>query len=265
MEETAYLALAQTEEQGWYYQARRSAVLRLFEAFAPARRLRILDLGCGTAGSTQAWSAYGEVLGVEPSPLARKLAAQRFPHLPIKACGWEGLDAAEIGFFDVAVVLCVLYHRQVTEPLLALQKLASLQKPGALLIWNEPAYAYLWRQHDRQTAAGRRFHPRQMQELLAAAGYELVFKSHLLAWAYPIALVLALIDRWRWGADRATTTPEEGSDHRPVHPWINAALRSLTRLEWSLNFYGLGLPFGLSCLMVARKKDGPASGLLTSK
>ncbi len=254
MEEAAYRAMAQAEEKGWYYLARQQAVQRLFQRFAPSRSLRILDLGCGTAGSTQAWRAFGEVLGAEPSPLARKLAADRFPSQKILPCGWEGLSAAELGTFDVIVVLCVLYHKEVAQPLEALRKIASLQQEGGLLIWNEPAYAYLWRQHDRQTAAGRRFHPQEMQALLEASGYELIFRSHLLAWAYPIALVLAAMDRWRWGSDRGTTSAAEGSDHKPVHPWLNAFFKGLTRIEWSLNFYRLGLPFGLSCLMVARKK-----------
>jgi SAM-dependent methyltransferase len=253
MEEAAYLALAASETKGWYYRARRQAVRRLISLFAPDRKLRILDFGCGTGGSSQGWLEFGEVIGIEPSPLARKIASERYPHLKILPVDWETLSPAALGSYDLIIILCVLYHREVQAPLELLMRLSKLQKSGDLLIWNEPAYAHLWRQHDRQTASGRRFHPKQMISMLEAAGYKMVFKSHLLAWAYPIALILAARDRWRWGKDRSTLSAEEGSDHKPVPTWLNQFLQALTFTEWSFNLRRLGLPFGVSCLMVARK------------
>lgn len=256
MEETAYLALAEAEDSGWYYRARREAVEILLKRFAPQRSqpLRILDIGSGTGGSTSMLRSYGEVLGMEPSPLARELSQKRFPALKVEPWTIDELPAKAPHDFDVAVILCVLYHQNIQDPASALQKIASVQKPGSILIWNEPAYPFLWRQHDRQTAAGRRFYPRSMHQILKDQGYELVFQSHLLAWAFPIACLLALKDRWQWGGDRQTTSAEEGSDHRAVPGFINRFLRWVTFSEWRLSRLGLGLPFGVSHLLVARRR-----------
>ncbi len=256
MEETAYLALAEAEDTGWYYRARRQAVEMLLKRFAPKRSepIRILDIGSGTGGSTNMLQRYGNVLGMEPSPLARTLSKKRFPALNVEPWSIDELPAKAPHDFDVAVILCVLYHQNIKDPATALQKIASVQKPGSILIWNEPAYPFLWRQHDRQTAAGRRFYPSSMHQLLKEQGYELVFQSHLLAWAFPIACLLALKDRWQWGDDRKTTSAEEGSDHKPVPGMLNRLLRWLTFREWQLSRFGMGLPFGVSHLVVARRR-----------
>jgi SAM-dependent methyltransferase len=255
MESTAYEALAQSEETGWYYRARLHAVQKLIRRFSPRRPhpLRILDIGSGTGGSTVALAQFGKVMGIEPSALARRLSQQRFPQLDIKPWPIEKLAQETQENFDVAVILCVLYHQNIEDPGAALHQLAQVQKPGSILIWNEPAYPFLWRQHDRQTAAGRRFYPAAMHQLLKEQGYELVFQSHLLAWAFPIAMLLSLRDRWRWGRDRRSTSQEEGADHREVPRPVNRLLRWLTLGEWQLNFWGLGLPFGVSHLLVAKK------------
>jgi len=260
MEQTAYLALAEAEDNGWYYRARREAVAYLLERYAPKDRqpLRLLDIGSGTGGSTTLLQRFGEVTGMEPSALARDLSRQRFPQLKVEPWTIDELPQKAPHDFDVAVILCVLYHQNIKDPAQALKKIASVQKPGSILIWNEPAYPFLWRQHDRQTAAGRRFYPRSMHQLLRDQGYELVFQSHLLAWAFPIACLLALKDRWRWGGDRQTTSADEGSDHKPVPGPLNRLLRWLTFSEWRLSRLGLGLPFGVSHLLVARRVQNQA-------
>lgn len=256
MEATAYRDLAAREESGWYYRARLAAVTNLIRRYAPRKqRLRLIDVGCGTGGSTAALAPFGEVVGIEPSALARQLAAERFPGLAIKAASIEELPGLELGTFDVAVILCVLYHQNIQNPKAALAALARVQKPGALLIWNEPAYPYLWRQHDRQTAAGRRFFPREMHAMLEECGYELVFRSHLLAWAFPLAAGLSLWDRWRQKrTPAAVAAGAEGLDHKPLPAWCNGLLRSFTFAEWSLQRLGWPLPWGVSYLLAARKK-----------
>lgn len=260
MEATAYKDLAAREETGWYYRARLKAVETLIRRFAPQRKnLRLIDVGCGTGGSTAALRSFGEVMGIEPSPLGRQLAQERFPNLKVLPASLEDLPSLQIGTFDVAVVLCVLYHQNVKDPKAALAALAAVQEPGALLVWNEPAYPFLWRQHDRQTAAGRRFFPREMQKLLEDCGYELVFRSHLLGWGFPLAALLSLRDRWRWGRHglAKVSAADESLDHRPLPSWCNTILRLFTYGEWSLQLSGWPLPWGVSYLLAARKKTSP--------
>ncbi len=260
MEATAYKALAEREETGWYYRARLKAVETLIRRFAPRReKLRLIDVGCGTGGSTAALRSFGEVMGIEPSELGRQLAAERFPGLPVLPATLEELPGLKLGRFDVAVMLCVLYHQNVKDPKAALKALASVQDAGALLVWNEPAYPFLWRQHDRQTAAGRRFFPREMQKLLEECGYELIFRSHLLGWGFPLAAVLSLKDRWRWGRQGAANAADEGLDHRPLPAWCNGLLRLVTYGEWSLQLSGWPLPWGVSYLLAARKTVSPSA------
>ncbi|MCX6129094.1 MAG: class I SAM-dependent methyltransferase [Proteobacteria bacterium] len=255
MEAAAYEALAKSEEKAWYYQARLQVVEKLLQKYAPKlqRALKILDVGSGTGGSTVAFSQYGNVMGIEPSALARRLSKERFPGLEVQPWSIEDLAQQSRENFDVAVILCVLYHQNIKDPGQALAQLAKVQNAGSILIWNEPAYDFLWRQHDRQTASGRRFHPQTMHRLLKEHGYDLLFQSHLLAWAFPIAWLLARWDRLVWGSDRQSTSAVEGLDHKPLPQVLNRLLYWLSLAEWRLNLWGMGLPFGVSHLLVARR------------
>jgi len=282
MDETAYRALAATEETGWYYQARRLAVIRLIKHFLCEMQFqngngpRLLDIGSGTGGSTAVLQSFGRVVGAEPNALARSLCQTRYPDLQILPCGIETLQQELKAspnlpqVFDVVLILCVLYHRNIDSPSDALAKINQLQPIGSVLVWNEPAYPFLWRQHDRQVFSGRRFYPTEMKKLLNENGYEVLFQSHLLAWAFPIACMLAASDRLRWGKNKETESSAEGSDHRLKFKVTGWFFKILTYAEWSLSFVSfqcagflskrtglripqLNIPFGVSCLVVARK------------
>jgi len=253
LEEIAYETLATGESEGWYYQARIKVVQDLIERYVlpSCPQPNILDIGCGTGGSTANLQQYGKVSGLEPSPSALQHFRKNFPGINVA----EGVvdQTAELfagQTFDLAVILGVLYHKGVKDPGAALKEIAKVQKPGSWIIWNEAAYPYLYRHHDITVHGARRFYPRDMKRLLEEAGYRVFKGSHLLAWAYPIAYILARLESLK--KPSAERQEKEAVDHQPLPAPINAILRQLTYLENVFSRRIIPIPFGVSYLVIAQ-------------
>ncbi len=267
MKSQAYVTLAANEEHGWYYEARRRAVASLIERFVLTERsqhepLQILDVGCGTGGTSAALRPFGAVTGIEPSPLARKLLAERYPDLSVLAGGVDDLDTlVRGGSFDLSTIMGVLYSRHVRDPGAALACVQRSLRPGGYLIWNEAAYPFLHRQHDDFVETARRFYPSQMRSLLAQHGFEVLDGSHLLGWAFPIAAALSAAFRLRcrlWGAP-PQEEEQPSTDDQPLPRWLNGLLMRLTYAEWRVGHSTIKCPLGVSYLVMARKVVGTAT------
>jgi SAM-dependent methyltransferase len=256
MHSHAYTTLAATESVGWYYQARARCLERLIERFVSpkAANLKILDVGCGTGGTSNALRRFGHVTGLEPSALAIELLHDRYPDIDVvQGTAGEITSLLEPDTFDLATIMGVLYHRDVADPASALGQVNRVLKPGGWIVWNEAVYPILWRNHDDFVEAGRRFYPREMRLLLEEQGFTVRFASHLLAWGFPIGLTLAMFHRAKRLFSRPGRYEDHVSDDRPLPSILNATLRELTYFEWACSLRNLKVPFGVSYLMIAQR------------
>jgi SAM-dependent methyltransferase len=262
MKPNAYRTLALNEEHGWYYEARRRAIARLIDDFVrsheagPREPLNVVDVGCGTGGTTEFLTNYGHVTGVEPSPLAIELLKQYHPDVSVVQGGVDELSKLLPAHeYDLATVLGVLYSSGVRDPLKGLESIRRALKPGGWLIWNEATYPFLKRQHDEFVNTARRFYPGEMRDLLIDAGFEVVYGSHLLAWGFPVAVGLAALYRIKqlFGLARRVADEQDETDDRPLPEWLNDLLMRTTYGEWSLGLSGVKMPVGVSYLVLARK------------
>ena len=65
MEEYIYREMARTEEEHWWFIARRRIVETVISSLDLPAEARILDAGCGTGGNLTMLSQFGAVTGVE--------------------------------------------------------------------------------------------------------------------------------------------------------------------------------------------------------
>lgn len=99
---------------------------------------RVLDIGCNAGYDTFLMSSLGalEVVGLEPHGFyhhARFLnAVYDVPGVSFKNLGWEDLDPRYFEGFDFVNCQGLIYH--VKEPMLLIEKLASIMRPGATLL-----------------------------------------------------------------------------------------------------------------------------------
>lgn len=99
---------------------------------------RVLDIGCNAGYDTFYLSALGalETVGLEPHMFYLHAmflnAVYERPGVSFFNAGWENLDVDYLGNFDLVNCLGLIYH--VKEPVLLLETIASIMKPGAKLL-----------------------------------------------------------------------------------------------------------------------------------
>lgn len=155
LDERALFRLAKLRDKGHDLDAAR------LDALAPGGRPgRFCDVGCGPGLLLSGLRERGhEVLGIEPSAVARASAAER--GVPVLEGTGEDLPAAAPrGHFDVVTMVQSLEH--CVDALHALRNVASLLRPGGTLVVEVPNHASVgFTQHGASwfhTDAGRHIH-----------------------------------------------------------------------------------------------------------
>ena len=260
MEDQAYHSMSSQENINWYYQARLMVIdaLLMKHVFNSNQPLQIVDIGCGTGGTSIALSKYGSVVGVEPSAVAVSLIRQNIPALEVKQGTIDDLlSLLGAKRVDLAVALGVLYHRDILNPHSAVQTISKSLNSGGWFLWGDSIYPALWREHDDFVHCGRRFYPKEMHDILQQNGFEIIYSSNLLGWGTPIALGLSVLYRMRKLFASQNQKPEtlQHTDDRPLPPFLNAVLKQFTYWEWKIGSLGIKIPFGVSRLILAKKRD----------
>jgi SAM-dependent methyltransferase len=222
---------AALEERHWWYAERRAMVRRTAGAWSPGRAL---DVGCAGGGNTAVLRGLGwSVSGLEYSPTGAEIAASR------------GLavvrgDATRLPFpdatFDLVMATDVWEH--IEDDRAVADETVRVLRPGGRLLVAVPCSMKLWSGHDVALGHFRRYERDQLAALVTGAG-------------------LVVDDLWSWNVllrpvvrARRRRHSEAESEMEPVHPLLNAGLRSAVALERVLPLRRLP---GVSLVVVARK------------
>jgi hypothetical protein len=121
-----------------------------------------------------------------------------------------------------------------------------LLKPGGVALVTVPASMALWSDWDTALHHFRRYSRPQLTALFPAAQWEVLHVNYTNVAVYP---AVWLVRKWRkWFPRKSGQVRSE--DKLPA-PWLNALLRGLFVRP---AFWRLPLPFGVSLLLVARKR-----------
>lgn len=245
MDAAEYRRMADVELTHWWYQATRT-LLRQFiiselpkDEQSPSRRF--LDAGCGT-GATGAWLAdFGSVIALDTEREALNLYCQAHPEAQLIHGDISAIDLPD-DFVDTALCVTVLYHGEVFNPAAAVREMARVVKPGGLLCLMEPGVRSLRRSHDRVTHAARRFSRRDLEQLVQQANLDIVRSTGAYSFLIPPAWLKSKIEK-----------RESTSDLDNNASGLFGILGFIARIERQL-LRVVSLPFGLSVIVIARKK-----------
>lgn len=214
------------------------------ETAAPTRR-SLLDVGCGTGGTTRHLAGGMSVVGCDAAADALHLARRRGLDCLVQA------DASSLPFrdgaFDVALSLDVIEHHDDDAEVVA--ELHRVLRPSGLLLATVPAFDALWGPHDVLSHHRRRYRLRPFVGLLEGAGFRVERAGYFNTLIFPAVLALQTARRIaRRGAE-----PEPASDlPRRMPAVVNAGLARLFALErHAVNRWRL--PFGVSLFATARR------------
>jgi SAM-dependent methyltransferase len=235
------------EEGSFWFRHRNRCIVESMRRFPPSGPL--FDVGGGNGFVSKAvLEAEMEAVLVEPGPEGVKNARARGVD-PVIWATLEGAGFREsvlpaIGLFDV------LEHIEHDEAFLATCR--RLLAANGKLYLTTPAYGLLWSYEDDYAGHHRRYTVRKLARKLERAGFLVDFATYIFTFLpLPILLFRKLPSRFGWR--REVDLEQERREHSLRGP-LGRALDVTLSAELTLLRRKIPLPFGASCLLVARAK-----------
>jgi SAM-dependent methyltransferase len=240
----------QIEDHSFWFRYRNTYILDAIRRFPPSGA--VFDIGGGNGFVARAMVQAGfPAIVVEPgaagaqNALSRGLSPVVCATLDDAGFVPESMPAA--GLFDV------LEH--MSDDRAVLQTIRRLLHPGGRLYLTVPAYQWLWSSEDELSGHHRRYTLSGLRRVTEQAGLAIEYGTYLF-WPLPLPILLLRAVPTRLGLRRAL---DPDTIQRELQPREGLAVRALTTLldleVWWLRG-GRRVPYGGSCLLVARKPAG---------
>lgn len=242
MDATIYRLMAQTQQDHWWFSARRrilDAVLRRLPLPQPAR---VLEIGCGTGGNLVMLARFGRVDAMEMDEYAIEVARGQGSGANVRR-GWlpEAIPFEPAGQYDLVCLFDVLEHCEDDQS--ALGALAALLSPGGRVLVTAPAYQWLFGAHDRAHHHFRRYTARRLRRISRHAGFEVCRSGYFNTLLFPLLATHRLLAGIGLG--------DSEHDARMPSPLINRLLATVFGAE-RLLLPRCAFPFGGSVIAVLR-------------
>lgn len=240
-----YANLDRVEQSHWYYAGKRELVNRWIRRARPPRPAdTLLDCGAGTGRFALEMVPFCRVLVLDDHEESLRLLRARFPVENVLTLGADGNVPLPDASLEYVTALDVLEHTPDDAAVVA--GFRRLLRSGGLAVITVPASMALWSDWDVGLHHYRRYSRAQLRALFPAGDWETVYVNYTNVPAFP---AVWLLRRWRrWFPSRVDAPRAE--DRQPA-PWINRLLR---HLFVSLAFCRIPFPFGVSLLLVARRR-----------
>jgi SAM-dependent methyltransferase len=245
MDSKLYDELYRVEQTHWWFTARRSIVWSLVGRYADAPsdgRLKVCELGCGTAGNLAAIADRHDVIGVECSSQAIEYAKTRLGNRVI--CGSLPNDVPlPPNSFDVVLLTDVLEH--IEDDGASARTALRLLRPAGIVVATVPAYQWLYSPRDADHHHYRRYSKRRFAGLWQSSLAQTLLLSHYNTLLFAPAAAVRLASKLM------PSRSGDGDLRIPPRP-LNNLLARLMRSESNL-LGRMPMPFGLSLVAVVRK------------
>ena len=250
-----YQRLHDIEEQHGWAQGLRDAMDALLQPALNGKRLRVLDVGCGTGflmGYLKRYPLDGEVVGIDISPYALQFCRQRGANA-LSIAGATHLPFPTSSF-DLIICIDTIQHlTPAGADLVAVKEFARLLRPGGLLYLRTNSA----RGHRPLEGADpnqyRRYYLTELKSMLAQTGLQTVRATYLNAIPGLWGMVREYVQTSRRKV-RAIGPGLSIQVYPPEKAWLNKAIYRILVFEaWLIGKARISLPFGHSTAVVSRK------------
>lgn len=247
MDAAEYANLERIEREHWYYTGKRELVQRWISRLRPSGgRARALDCGAGTGRFALELAREHDVWVLDDHEESLRLLRERFAVDRVLSLAGDRVPLPD-GSLDLVTALDVLEH--TPDDAAVVRGFHRLLVPGGLAVVTVPASMALWSDWDVSLHHFRRYDRAGLRALFPSQSWEIEYVNYTNVPAYPAVWVLR---RWRKWFPAPTEAPGGGrAEDRVPAPWLNSLLR---RVFVEMAFWRLPLPFGVSLLLVARRR-----------
>lgn len=242
MEIAEYKKMDSIESGHFWFIAKKKFLDIVLEKFIGEKKLKILDIGCGTGAIMDYLKNKGhEVFGVDMSDEALKYCQAK--GLAVEIGKADRVDFPD-GYFDVVLSLDVLEHLDNDQE--AVNEARRLLKKGGFFIATVPAHQFLWSYHDVALHHKRRYGKNKFVSL-----FNENWEMKLISWIHTGIFLPVMVVR----LIRNLSKKKEGSsDVGQVGNVVNKAMNFLYKVEIEIFKIFGRLPFGVSIMAVVEKK-----------
>jgi SAM-dependent methyltransferase len=244
MKSEEYANIERMEQVHWYYTGKREIASRWLRAVRPPQTNDLLlDCGAGTGRFAKEMESDCRVMVLDDHEESLRILRTRFRPDQILSLAGDQVPLPD-ATLDYVTALDVLEH--TPDDRAVVDGFHRLLKPGGVALVTVPAGMALWSDWDVALHHFRRYSRAQLRALFPADRWELLYVNYTNVAIFPAAW---LVRKWRhWFPLRPGAVRTE--DRIPA-PWMNAVLRALFVRP---AFWRVPFPFGVSLLLVARKR-----------
>jgi len=229
------------QQNSFWYKHRSNCIKKLIQKF-PSNT--ILDIGGSNGQLTLELQEITNAILMEPGAKGIKNALHKglspVIHSSFQDAAIKENVLPAVGLFDV------LEH--IKDDLEFLKKIEHSLIPGGILYISVPAYQFLWSEFDSSVGHFRRYNKGSLNEVLTKAGYDIEYLSYIF---YVLPLPMWF---FRKVFLKVKTSSQQIKLHKRKNSLIGKFLQFILSIESIFISNGKSIPFGSSCICVAKKK-----------
>lgn len=239
---------ADFEADSFWFAHRQRCLVSAMRAFDPGPVFVDIGGGTGFVSAAVRTELAKHVVLIEPDPAGARLAKQRGVDDvicgTIESAGIQPDTLPSAGAFDVI--------EHIDDDVGFLKTVRRLLAPGAYLYVTVPAYQTLWSQNDEFAQHFRRYSRSSLRRAMSAAGLSVCFESYFF-WMLPLPLFVLRALPYRLGIRSADPATAAERGHKSTRSAAARLVDQAAALELGMIARRRPIPFGGSCLLVARK------------
>jgi len=244
MEIQEYARMEHYEKNYWWHVGRRYILEQTLTKFVtPTGKLNVLDLGCGTGINFNWLKKWGTITGLDNESNALSYCRQKQAYHQLI----QG-DATQppTGKYNLITAFDLLEH--IDNDRDALRQWYSSLAPNGHLLLTVPAHKWLFGAHDKALHHKRRYSSFELSQKIRAAGFKIKFLSPFFFFVFPVFAIVRLIKKY--------AKPETTYETVSTTSGLDSLLINLSEIEAYLLSSSIGLPWGSSILVIAKKESG---------